>query len=564
MRHRLTSAVVVATTVLGGLAVAEAAQAIPGAAQAVVVRGTAQTASMAGAAQVVPAQGASAPCPPEMSAGQDGALVISSESDGTGVPDGLAVHLRDKKTGLRVASVGTFRKVTDPDGILLGFQLVSQPLKPAALGIYTLEVGSEAAPVVCGDFDYRLRAVVTKVDTADRVSLDDLDTTVSADVTTLDPRTGASTPLKNTKVRLSGERTSQEATTDAQGHLSAPFAFRGTENHTEVRVDVLETPDMRAGGGSETARSVRRKAEIVLDPGSRKIKARYGSTATITGQAVRIAEDGTRVPVPEGTPMLADLTGEPRTDADGRFERRLRMVHDRPVKTTWAGGRSPWLQYAIADTETEVVEAGYFTDFKATIDSARRVTFTGALAHKPLNRTVTGVEVQYSADGTTDWTTRTAFTVDSDSGSGSGSGSGRFDQTLPGETDGYWRLRYAAAPRIQGSVTEPVRLTRTETEFTEFGAEPEPVHKGRPFTLTGTLRHEDPAKAYGGRMVLFYFQPAGSRDHAYQGYAKTTADGTFAHTFTAAGTGTWIARYSDVDGNHFNAKSRREQVTVNP
>ncbi|WP_327253354.1 hypothetical protein [Streptomyces sp. NBC_01244] len=552
----MTSAIVVTTTVLGGLAVAEAAQAIPGAAQAAVIRGTAQAASVTGPVQGVPAQAASAPCPPEMSARQDGSLVVSSESDGTGVPDGLVVHLRDGKTGLRVASVGTFRKVTDPDGILPGFQLVSEPLKPAGLGIYTLEVGPEAGPVVCGDFDYRLRAVVTKVDAADGVSLDDLETTVSADVTTFDPRTGASAPLKNTKVRLSGERTSQEATTDAQGHLSSPFTFRGTENHTEVRVDVLDTPDLSAGGGGETARSVRRKAEIVLDPGSRKIKARYGSTAKITGQAVRIAADGTRKPVPEGTPMLADLTGEPRTDADGRFERQLRMVHDRPVKTTWAGGRSPWLQYAIADTEAEVVEGGYFTDVKATIDSARRVTFTGALAHKPLSRTVTGVEVQYSADGKTDWTTRTAFTVES--------GSDRFDRTLPGETDGYWRLRYAAAPRIEGSVTEPVRLTRTETEFTGFGAEPEPVRKGRPFTLTGTLRHESPARAYGDRMVLFYFQPAGSRDYVYQGYAKTAADGTFAHTFTAAGTGTWIARFSDVDGKHFNAKSRREQVTVNP
>lgn len=541
---------------LGGLAVAEAAQAIPGAAQAAVVRGTAQPASVAGPAQTVPAQAASAPCPPAMSARQDGSLAVSSEPDGTGVPGGLVVHLRDRKTGLRVASVDTFRKETDPEGILPAFQLVSEPLKPADLGIYTLEVGSEAGPVVCGDFDYRLRAVVTKVYVVDGVSLDQLRTTVSADVTTFDPRTGASAPLKNTKVRLSGERTSQEATTDARGHLSSPFTFRGTENHTEVRVDVPDTPDLSAGGGGGTAGTVRQKAEILLDPESRKIKARYGSIAKITGQAVRIARDGTRRPVPEGTPMLADLTGEPRTKADGRFERQLRMVHGRPVKTTWAGGRSPWLQYAIADTEAEVVEAGYFTDVKATIDSAKRVTFTGALAHKPLSRTVTDVEVQYSADGKTDWTTRGAFSVDF--------GSARFDETLPGEADGYWRLRYAAAPRIQGSVTEPVRLTRTETDFKTFRAAPGAVRKGQTFSIGGTLQHESPAKAYGGQMVLFYFQPAGSRDYVYRGYAKTAADGTFAHEFTADATGTWIARYSDADGLHFNTRSRRDHLTVNP
>ncbi|MFZ3498387.1 hypothetical protein ACODT5_35040 [Streptomyces sp. 5.8] len=552
----MTSAIVVATTVLGGLAVAEAAQAIPGAAQAAVVRGTALAPSVTGPAQAVPAQAASVPCPPEMYARQDGALVVHSASDGTGVPDGLVVHLRDKKTGLRVASVSAFRKVADPEGILLGFQLVSEPVKPAALGIYTLEVGSEARPVVCGDFDYRLRAVVTEVDVAGGVSLDRLTTTVSADVTTFDPRTGASAPLGNTKVRLSGERTSQEATTDARGHLSAPFAFRGTENHTEVRVDVLETPDLSPGGRGETVRAVRQKAEILLDPESRKIKTRYGAIATITGRAVRTAGDGTQKPVPEGTPMLADLTGEPRTTADGRFERQVRMVHDRPVKTTWAGGRSPWLQYAIADTEAEVVEAGYFTDVKATIDAAKRVTFTGALAHRPLTRTVTGVEVQYSADGRTDWKTRGEFTVDF--------GSARFDETLPGEADGYWRLRYAAAPRMQGSVTEPVRLTRTETDFEYFRAAPGPVRKGHTFSLGGTLRHESPAKAFGGQLVLFYFQPEGSRDHVYRGYAKTAADGTFTHEFTADRTGTWIARYSDADGLHFNARSRRETLDVTP
>ncbi|MFD6889771.1 hypothetical protein [Streptomyces sp. NPDC059957] len=552
----MTSAVVVTTTVLGGLVVAEAAQAIPGAAQAAVVRGTAQAPYASGPAQAVPAQASSAPCPPEMSARQDGSLVVQSASDGTGVPDGLVVHLRDRKTGLRVASVTAFRKVTDPEGILLGFQLVSEPLKPAALGIYTLEVGSAAEPVVCGDFDYRLRAVVTRVDVAGGVSLDRLTTTVSADVTTFDPRTGASAPLRNTKVRISGERTSQEATTDAQGHLSAPFAFRGTENHTEVHVDVLETPDMSPGGRGETARAVRQKAEILLDPESRKIKTRYGSIVKITGRAVRSAGDGTQKPVPEGTPMLADLTGEPRTTADGRFERQLRMVHDRPVKTTWAGGRSPWLKYAVADTEAEVVEAGYFTDVKATIDSAKRVTFTGALAHRPLTRTVTDVEVQYSADGRTDWKTRGEFTVDF--------GSARFDETLPGEADGYWRLRYAAAPRMQGSVTEPVRLTRTDTDFESFRAAPGTVRKGQTFSLAGTLNHESPAKPFGGQLVLFYFQPDGSRDYVYRGYAKTAADGTFAHEFTADATGTWIARYSDADGLHFNVRSRREHLDVNP
>lgn len=506
-------------------------------------------------AGVPAAPAAAAVCPPDMYARQDGSLSVHSAQDGTGVPDGLVVHLRDKGTGLRTASVGTFRKVTDPEGVFPDFQLVSEPLKLAALGVYTLELGPDAEPVVCGDFDYRLRSVVGEVDAADGVSLDHLGTTVSADVTTLDPRTGASAPLRNARVRLSGDRTSQEATTDARGHVSSPFTFRGTEDHTDVRVDVLETPDLSPGSGSETARAVRQKAEIVLDPGSRKIKARYGSTTTITGQAFRTAADGTRKPVPEGTPMLADLTGEPRTTADGRFERQLTTVRRGPVRTTWAGGRSPWLRYVSVSTDVEVVEVGYFTDVRTTIGSAG-VTFTGGLAHKPLSPAPTLVEVQYSADGRTDWKTRTVFTVDL--------GTARFDRTVPGEADGYWRLRYAAAARMQGSVTEPVRLTRTATEFTKFNVTPEPPRKGETFSVKGTLRHGTPAKAYGGQLVLFYFQPAGSQEYVYQGHSRTDGDGTFSHAFTADGSGTWIARYRDADGKHFDAESRHDEVTVKP
>ncbi|WP_327306171.1 hypothetical protein OG730_23990 [Streptomyces sp. NBC_01298] len=556
----MTSAVVAATALIGGLAVpgsVHAAAEGTGGSGAPGASSVPDVDPSPGSAAVPAAPAAPAPpvCPPDMYAKQDGSLSVHSAQDGTGVPEGLVVHLRDKKTGLRVASVDTFRKVTDPDGVFPDFQLVSEPLKPAALGMYTLELGSAAGPVVCGDFDYRLRSVVGNVDAADGVSLDQLGTTVSADVTTLDPRTGATAPLKNTKVLISGDRTSQEATTDARGHVSAPFAFRGTEDHTDVRVDVLETPDLSPGSGSETARAVRQKAEIVLDPESRKIKARYGTTTKITGQALRTAADGTRRPVPEGTAMLADLTGEPKTTADGRFERQLMTVHRGPVKTTWAGGRSPWLRYVSAATKVEVVEVSYFTEVKTTIGAAG-VTFTGGLAHKPLSPAPTLIEVQYSADGKTDWKTRNVFTVDLVSA--------RFEQTLPGEADGYWRLRYAAAARMQGSVTEPVRLTRTATEFTRFNAGPEPLREGETFSVKGTLRHGTPEEAYGGQLVLFYFQPAGSQEYVYKGHSVTTEAGDFSHAFTAEGTGAWIARYRDADGKHFDAESRRDDVTVKP
>ncbi|MCM1969102.1 hypothetical protein [Streptomyces sp. G1] len=354
----------------------------------------------------------------------------------------------------------------------------------------------------------------------DKVSVDSLRTTVSADVTVFDPRTQTRSPLKNTKVSFSGEGISQEVSTDGQGRLDAPVSFRGTEKSTYLQFSIQATPERDDAGGGTVVPTVRRKAEIVLDPASEKIRAVYGSTATLTGRASVIAADGTRRPVPQGTPLNGDLDGVPGTGADGRFERKIRVAprDDYPwADTTWANNSSyPWLTMASDRTDIDLVDATSFTKYTATVDAARRVTFTGILTRKP-GAGYADVEVQYSTDGRTDWKTRKTFRTDS--------GWEEFKQTLPGETDGYWRLHYPGTANIQAATTQPVRLTRTATNFSYFNAAPEPVRKGQ---------------------------------------AKTAADGTFVRKFTADRTGTWIARYRDADGKHFNAENRQDDLAVNP
>ncbi|MFE4262494.1 hypothetical protein [Streptomyces sp. NPDC056883] len=465
------------------------------------------------------------------------------------------VHLRDKKTGQRVATVSEFRS---EGGGEVPPSLVSEPLKLPALGIYGLEVGSEADHVGCGDFDYRLRSHVGSFAARNTVSVDTPKTAVSAHVTVFDPRTQTGSPLRNTKVTLSGVGISQQLTTDAQGRVNTPVNFRGTETSTLLKLTVQGTPEMADDTGHLDVPTVRRKAEIVLDPASEKIRGVYGSTATLTGRASVIAADGTRRPVPQGTPLNGDLDGVPGTGADGRFERQIRVApkDGRWVTTTWANNKLyPWLSFAWDSTEVDVVDATSFTDFKATIDAARTITVTGKIDREP-GYGPADVQVQYSADGKTGWTTRktvtTRFTWET------------FKQTLPGEADGYWRLHYPGAPNIQPATTQPVRLTRTATAFSYFNAAPEPVRKGQTFTIKGTLQHGTPAKAYGGQTVLFYFRPTGGQGYVYQGHSKTAADGTFVHPFKADRTGTWIARYRDADGKHYNAESRQDDLVVNP
>ncbi|MER5761491.1 hypothetical protein [Streptomyces sp. NPDC002082] len=490
-----------------------------------------------------------------MEATREGAILVKGVWD---MPSPSAVHVRDKKTGQRVATVSKFRLESHPDGAP-EWDLISEPLKLSALGIYTLEVGSESDHIGCGDFDYRLRSETAGLGAQGKVSLDSLKTTVSADLTAFDPRTQTSAPLKNTKVSLTGEGIAQEFTTDAQGRLATPVTFRGTEKSTLLHVGVQATPEMDGEDKYTAVPTVRQKAEIELDPASQKIRALYGSTAKLTGRAVIIAADGTRKPVPEGTLLNGDLDGKPGTGADGRFERVVRVAPTRsPVITTsWAYDlKYPWLAPAHGFTQVDLIDTTSFTQFGATIDAARRVTFTGGLTRQP-NYGYVDVEVQYSADGKTDWKTRKVFSAYSGKVS-------EFKQTLPGEADGYWRLHYPGTANIQPATTKPVRLTRTATAFSYFNAAPEPVRKGQAFTIKGTLQHGTPAKAYAGQTVQFYFRPAGSQDFLPQGQAKTAADGTFLRKFTADRTGTWIARYRDADGKHFNAESRQDDLAVNP
>ncbi|MCX4779116.1 hypothetical protein [Streptomyces sp. NBC_01264] len=431
--------------------------------------------------------------------------------------------------------------------------------------MYTLEVDKAGGTVVCGDFDYGLRTEVAQPVAQGTVSLSNLKSTVSTSLTGFDPRTQKTAPLKNTKVTVSHEGSARrEVSTDAQGRLSSTVTFLGTESSTVVTVDLAATPERGPGTGRVRVAADGRKAEVVLDAASRNVTARYGEVVKLTGKAVMIAADGTRTPVPEGTALSTGINGAvTRTGADGRFERSVRALSPAGVSTWWLGGNAhPWLYGGGGLTKVRLLAATGIGDFKATIDAERRVTFTGGTVLKPAaaDPGSTRMEVQYSADGKTGWTTRKTFGFTFNQA---------FAQTLPGEADGYWRLQYSGGKSSTGvilerTVTPPVRLTRTATAFTSFDAAPEPVRKGQTFTIKGTLRHGTPAKAYAGRTVVFCFRPEGSQTFVHQGQTKTAADGTFAHSFKADRTGTWIARYRDADGKHFDAECRRDELAVNP
>ncbi|MER5488523.1 hypothetical protein ABT024_35640 [Streptomyces sp. NPDC002812] len=214
--------------------------------------------------------------------------------------------------------------------------------------------------------------------------------------------------------------------------------------------------------------------------------------------------------------------------------------------------------------EPEVTAGGtVFSGFRASVGPYRSVQVSGTFEYGeiPAGTTSLEVDIQYSPDGRTGWTTRKSFDVPTGAGANEWA---VISQVLPySGAPGYVRLRYAGTPAIRGSVTPAVRVERTMTAIPDFNAAPEPVRTGRPHTLTGRLSRLAPVvKPMAGQRIDYYFRPAGSTAWTHMGGSVTAADGTFRKSFTATRTGSWYARYEHPDAAHFAAASRVDEVVV--
>ncbi|MET9856263.1 hypothetical protein ABZY57_25385 [Streptomyces sp. NPDC006450] len=206
-----------------------------------------------------------------------------------------------------------------------------------------------------------------------------------------------------------------------------------------------------------------------------------------------------------------------------------------------------------------------FSGFAASVDQYKSVHVSGGFERGeiPAGTTSLKVDIQYSADGKTGWTTRKSFGVPTQAGTNA---KAAIQESMPYPgAPGYVRLRYGATPGIHGSVTPAVRVERTMTAIPEFNATPEPARKGAPITITGKLTHRTPDwKPFAGQRIDYYYRPAGSTVWKQMGTSTTAADGTFKKSFTATRTGSWYARYEHQDGLHFVAASGVDEVVVTP
>ncbi|MCX5406397.1 hypothetical protein OHA37_21290 [Streptomyces sp. NBC_00335] len=496
-------------------------------------------------------------------------------------PAGLKVHLRKKGTAQRVLTVSEFVSMPYDDPCSEAASCMdpspfgTAPLKLAALGEYDVDVeytGTQGEPILHKNkttLNYRLRPLFSNVkNSKPELSLADRDTVVSGDINLYDPRDSSTKPLTGGAVTTVHGAAPASLTTDANGHFEGGITangssgFRNDDGKPATSIGLATEVNGARDTDYFEVSVAPVETRVALD--STNVSGPYGTEAKVTGTVTYESPEGTWKPVPAGIDVSVGFK-QVLTDDSGRFTRTTQLSRD----TTWeAQVKDQWAQSQAQSVTLTVGPGTTFNRPTAWVSASKTVSVTGALGlyRIPAGITSLKVDVQYSADGQTGWTTRKSVDVALMPGTNPGSSlTLPVRTTLPYPGAGHLRLQYAGMQTLHGSTSSTVKAVRTMTAIPEFNAAPEPVKKGKPITITGKLNHADPTwKPFAGQTVHYYFRPAGTFTWKVMGYSKTAADGTFTKTFTATQTGYWQARYALADDTHFIAAGRVDGVIVTP
>ncbi|POX57361.1 hypothetical protein C3489_01235 [Streptomyces sp. Ru71] len=495
------------------------------------------------------------------------------------LPKDLKVLLRKEGTDTPVATVTEFIHVQDTDPCNPSCQddpgetaIETSPLRLADLGRYAVDVeyaGTAGETIVHKDeavFDYHLIPQVTSFEVTGKPDLEHRTVSIAADATLRDPRDDSEKPMPNGRLVLETTAAKTELTTDATGHLTAPYTFTGTEQHdtstyqNDVKV-ILRPADADAAHGQTRRVEVGYTAtSIALD--SPKVTGPDGKDAPLTGRATYRGSDGVDKPVPVGTPMAVYNVRKFAAGADGRFTTQVPVYGTQRQRIALLG--TPWLSetyvYVNSDPTTS---AGFHRVPSYSVSPYKKVTISGIFDRYDLPAATTlKVNIQFKKYGTTEWVTKR--TVDSPAIAGNSSRTVTATD-LPYLGLGVWRLQFAGTRDIPaGPAPESYSIWRQNTAFGEFNANPEPVRAGAPITITGKLNTQSGGQwsALPSARINIYFREKGTTTWRGVGVAVTGTDGRFTKTFTAAKDGDWQARYDGDDWSHFYSYSRLDFVDV--
>ncbi|MFF9033902.1 hypothetical protein ACF090_00285 [Streptomyces sp. NPDC014892] len=445
----------------------------------------------------------------------------------------------------------------------------SQPVHLDTLGDYTIDVeattsaGETTVRKDAGTLRYRKQPVFQDFAvTPAAPTIDDKTVTVSGDLVVRDPSTRVTEPLPGASVSLRiGQRIETTATTDDKGHFSVSRELaEGGWAWATYQGDL--------GYASTSWVDITPKAaptRFVLDKSSFHPTA--GDRITVSGTLQY--QSGSEWKPLSGIPLEMDHKNsstsnpiEATTGADGRFsfaaspyQKTVYEVAFRPYPY------NPWIQRtATADVAVAVTATTKFRGFTASLDKYAELSVSGTLGIVGDDHSErVSVGIQYSPNGRTGWTTEKTVKTDFDS---------QFHTTLPGHTDGYWRLKYAGSSTydVKGTTSGALRKNRALTRVNDANASPEPVRKGRTITVKGVLQERQAGsstwKAYASKKVQILFRPSGKKTWYLMTTVTSKSNGSFSKGFTAQQDGTWVPVFLYPDGKHFVGSGKEDYVDV--
>ncbi|MEE4543573.1 hypothetical protein V2S66_16525 [Streptomyces sp. V4-01] len=420
------------------------------------------------------------------------------------------------------------------------------------------------------DLNYRLHTGVSNL-AFDRTTLDydHQSTVLSGTATTLDPATGQSgAAAAGTKVELDydavgGLRSYKTTATVADGGtFQAPLTLPlGIENVRAVAV-----PD-----ATTTARP------LVWDfTPPRVITTRYRLSAeesrTRTNPNVAYTEKGSVERYAEGywqpwtgvtvstassagdpsTGVLSGVLGHGATDANGAFS--YAVTPTRTTDTFTVLQPTPYLTGSSAAYEHIAVPTpGSFTTPAGSIDQYATVTLAGSLKgscdYQPLS-------LEYSANGTTGWTTMQWFQANG----GNYNGTCSYSVTKDAYYNGYYRVRHPETDVMQPAVTVVKHIYRYRTGMSIAMSSTKPKTNAK-LTASGNVYQLTTAgwKPYAGVHVVLVFKPRYDPNWYWVVKGYTNAYGHYALNTTAFGDGTWAA-YIEPNSSHYYSESKQVYV----
>lgn len=472
-----------------------------------------------------------------------------------------------------VAQVTDFTRTSGTDQ--QGLWQSTTPLRMAELGTYRIVVdltdadGDTSSTEGRYGYAYVLRANLTDYQVAPQSpDYDHQDVAVSGRYTVTDPRTGETTPADGeADVATSNTGEHRRVPLDADGRFSLSYTQTREYGGTVSPWLYLADPAPLSQGNNADnvdVTPVKSDTRVTLDATEVSVKA--GQAATVSGTA-EVYAGGAWKPLAGAivdevwSSDMGGAASRPVTGADGRFTGQLTLSRSGTVEVQVRSGTflntSP-----LRTVKVYVARKTSITDFTATLNKYSQLTAKGLLH---TGTSIPGdadnkVDLQYSADGKTGWTTMKTVTP----GTSEPETGATFKGTFAAPSKGYYRARFKATRDWQASYSPVVYVKRTPTRIIDGNASPEPVRKGRTLTYKGKLQHYTSGawKAYADQKVKILFRPKGSSTWYDMGNTYTRTDGTFSKGFTASKDGTWVAVLLYPTSTHLVSSGREDYVDV--